>query len=233
MRTDYTGPFERIDLQCGGRVLRIVRPADPDRLLIDPDVISFNRDDDYMPYWAYLWPGAYLLAEAVAGSSWPAGLEGLEIGCGLGLAGLAALVAGVERVTFSDYDTASFDFVARNLELNQIDPARARFQMIDWRDLPDARYPLVLGADVMYERRLVPLVADVAARLLTTDGEAWIAGPYRAAMSDLPSVLDARGLLADEIAMTARDHRGEPVRGTLHRVRRRGPVLGPVQLFTS
>jgi predicted nicotinamide N-methyase len=222
MRTAYDGPIEEITLRPGGRDVRVARPADPDRLLVDPEVIALNRVEDYMPYWAYLWPGAYLLAEAVGGAAWPAGIEALEIGCGLGLGGLAALLAGVGRVTFSDYDAASFAFVARNLALNGIDAGRARFEAIDWRDPPEARYPLILGADVMYERRLVPLVADVAARLLAEDGEAWVAGPYRTAMAELPAVLAARGLEADEIAMTARDHRGDPVRGTLHRIRRRG-----------
>ena len=135
-------------------------------LLVDQQPLGRTPRANLLTYTHALDPLRKMLAstpEAVARAAWPAGLEGLEIGCGLGLAGLAALVAGVERVTFSDYDTASFDFVARNLELNQIDPARARFEMIDWRDLPDARFPLVLGADVMYERRLVPLVADEAA----------------------------------------------------------------------
>ena len=71
-----------------------------------------------MPYWAYLWPGAYLLAEAVVREPWPEPVDGrilleaLEIGCGLGLAGLAALARGL-RVQFTDYDQAPLDFVAR------------------------------------------------------------------------------------------------------------------------
>ncbi len=39
-------------------------------MLDDPGVLAWNRRDDYMPYWAYLWPGAYLLAEAVAAEEW-------------------------------------------------------------------------------------------------------------------------------------------------------------------
>ena len=105
-------------LEIGGRILGVVRPGDPDRLLDDPAVLDWNRRDDYMPYWAYLWPGAYLLADAVMREPWPdrarmqGAFDALEIGCGLGLAGLAALSQG-RTVLFTDYDVAPLDFVAR------------------------------------------------------------------------------------------------------------------------
>src|SRR5580692_7604768 len=90
-RSAYSGPVVVSELKFGERTIRLVRPADPDLLLEDPLVIDWNRDDDYMPYWAYLWPAAYLLAERVASEPWAEGLpdsgpvEVLEIGCGLGL----------------------------------------------------------------------------------------------------------------------------------------------------
>ena len=68
--TEYAGPVMVTTLAFGGYPVRVVRPADPDRLLDDPGVLDWNRRDDYMPYWAYLWPGAHLLAEAVAREEW-------------------------------------------------------------------------------------------------------------------------------------------------------------------
>ncbi|MFO0892878.1 MAG: methyltransferase, partial [Isosphaeraceae bacterium] len=118
-RTAYDGPVATARLEFHGHGLVLTRPADPDRMLDDPGVHEWNRDDDYMPYWAYLWPGALLLAEAVAREAWdrvmPGGppLVALEIGCGIGLAGLVALRRGL-RVCFSDYDPAALEFVARN-----------------------------------------------------------------------------------------------------------------------
>ncbi len=73
--TEYSGPVGVTAFRFGGHGIRLVRPADPDRLLDDPGVLDWNRRDDYMPYWAYLWPGAYLLAEAVAREEWPDGRE--------------------------------------------------------------------------------------------------------------------------------------------------------------
>jgi predicted nicotinamide N-methyase len=174
-------------------MVKLLRPADPDRLLEDPDVHALNRHDDYMPYWAYLWPGAYFLAEAVAREPEGPGVVALEIGCGLGMAGLVALGRGW-HVTFSDYDEAALEFVRRSAAANGFDPSRYATRSLDWRDLPDERFPVILGADVLYEQRLVPMVANLLARMLTPDGYALIAGPYRGATEGFARALDPLGL---------------------------------------
>src|SRR5262245_1815750 len=66
---------ERIAI--GGVTLELERPADPEALL---DEEAFG-DDEFMPYWAELWPAGLALAEAL-----PADLGGVrvvELGCGL------------------------------------------------------------------------------------------------------------------------------------------------------
>src|SRR5689334_17242665 len=132
--TEYAGPVRISDFEVGGGPIRLVRPSDPDRLLDDPAVLAWNRRDDYMPYWAYLWPGAWLLAEAVAREPLPiaAGAEALEIGCGLGLAGLVAVRRGL-RVRFTDYDPAPLRFVAESARANGFDPSRFSAARLDWR----------------------------------------------------------------------------------------------------
>ncbi len=220
MRTDYDGPTLVTEFTFSGRSVRLLRPSEPDRLLNDPDVLSLNRRDDYMPYWAYLWPGAFLLAEAVAREPWHRGVKALEIGCGLGLAGFSALRAGLDHVTFSDYDETPLQFVAHSARENGIDASRYALRRLDWRQLPFERFPVILGADVLYEKRLVPLVTNLLAHLLEPAGVAWIAGPYRVASEDdLGPCLERDGLVAEAVTMTSHDERGHPVSGTLHRVR--------------
>ena len=213
----YDGPVTVTVLDVAGRSIRLVRPEDPDRLLEAANVRAWNERDDYMPYWAYLWPAALLLAEAVAREPWPAGLPALEIGCGLGLAGLVGVAAGL-RVQFTDYDETPLQFVARSAVENRFDPSRFSTARLDWRDPPDGRYPVILGADVLYERRLVPLVVGVLDRLLAPDGVALLAGPYRAATEDLASALTAAGLRSEARPVTARDEAGGALHGTIHRI---------------
>jgi predicted nicotinamide N-methyase len=208
----------------GTQPIRIVRPADPDRLLDDPGVLDWNRRDDYMPYWAYLWPGAYLLAEAVARAEWPERpggrpVEVLEIGCGLGLAGLVALARGL-TVHFSDYDRAPLEFVVRSAAENGFDPSRYRTRLLDWRIPPDEQFAVILGADVTYEARLVPLVANVLAAMLAPGGLGLIASPYRVADESFSAAVESLGLTCRAEPATAKGEDGRSMSGTIYRVTR-------------
>ena len=217
--TEYRGPVVVTAFQFGGRAIRLVRPADPDRLLDESKVHDWNRRDDYMPYWAYLWPAAYLLAEAVARESWPEPVEALEIGCGLGLAGLTGLACGL-RVQFSDYDPAPLEFVTRSAAENGFEASRFTTRLLDWRNLPDETFPVILGADVIYEPRLVPLVAGLLGKMLAPGGLGLIATPYRVAAEGFPAAVESLGLSCRAETATALSEDGQPIRGTIYRLRK-------------
>lgn len=217
--THYDGPRIVSAVRFGAKSVKLVRPADPDRLLNDAGVLALNRRDDYMPYWAYLWPGATLLAESVAREAWIAGTSALEIGCGLGLAGLVGVASGL-KVDFTDYDEAPLEFVAASLAENGFGPDVATTRTFDWREPGARRYPVILGADVLYEARLVPLVCDVIRSLLEPDGVALVAGPYRVATEGLEECLHSRGLVATAEPITSAPDGLPAARGTLQRIRR-------------
>jgi predicted nicotinamide N-methyase len=225
--TEYSGPVVVTTLELSGRSIRLARPADPDRLLDDPVVIDWNRRDDYMPYWAYLWPAAFLLADAVAREHWPLPTADsrapkvLEIGCGLGLAGLVALARGL-FVQFTDYDPAPLEFVVRSAAENGFDPTRFAIRRLDWRALPDERFSLILGADVIYEAPLVPLVANLLGTLLAEGGLGLIASPYRAAAHAFPAALASIGLACRAEPATSQTESGRSIMGTVYRVTRAG-----------
>ncbi len=223
--TEYTGPETVTPLEFGGRRVLVVRPADPDRMLDDPVVRDWNQRDDYMPYWAYLWPGAFCLAEVIASEPWPTSdaaatpLQALEIGCGVGLAGLVALGRGL-RVCFSDYDQAPLRFVSRSARANGHDPSHFSTRLLDWRDLPHETYPVILGSDVLYERRLVPLVANLLSRMLAPAGLALIACPGRSSAEGFPAALGAHGLPCRIETVESRSEENQTIRGLVYRVGR-------------
>jgi predicted nicotinamide N-methyase len=229
MKTEYQGPVVVASMNLAGRIIKLVRPADPDQLLDDRLVIDWNRHDDYMPYWAYLWPAAYLLAEELGREPWPDRLlgsrpvEALEIGCGLGLAGLVAVSRGL-RVQFTDYDPAPLDFVVRSAAENGFDPTRFSTRQFDWRNLPDEQHSIIFGADVLYEARLVPLVAGLLQQMLAPGGIGLIASPYRVAAKGFPDALAGLGLTCRAEAATARSENGSLIEGTIYRVTRPGHV---------
>ena len=222
--TEYTGPVVLSRLEIAGRPICVVRPGDPDRLLDDPLVRDWNRRDDYMPYWAYLWPGALLLAEVVAREPWPAlgrarPLQALEIGCGVGLAGLAALGRGL-HVCFTDYDLAPLHFVKQSARENGFDPSTFTTRLLDWREVPDETYPLILGSDVLYERRMVPLVANLLARMLAPGGTGLISCPGRTSAESFPAALASHGLACRIESTEARSEDNQWIGGHLYRVQR-------------
>ena len=99
---------------------QIDRPADSDKLLDHPWVRSAYAADEYVPYWPTLWPAARMLAKAVIRELWqeyPQPIRVLEVGCGLGLAGIACLARGLS-VTFSDVDETALSFAAANARLS-------------------------------------------------------------------------------------------------------------------
>src|SRR3954451_7345249 len=88
-----------------GAELSVLRPRDSEALL---DEHAFE-DDEFLPYWAELWPSGVARARHVA----PRALRGarvVELGCGLGLPSLAAARAG-GRVLATDWAAPALDLL--------------------------------------------------------------------------------------------------------------------------
>jgi predicted nicotinamide N-methyase len=211
------GELVREQVIVEGRTFQVLRPDESDRLLDHPAVRSAFAADEYLPYWADLWPAARMLAKAVVREPWAAGLHALEVGCGLGLPGIAAQAVGL-RVTFSDYDATALEFAAENSRLNGLD----NFDLLqmDWRDPPAGlRVPVILASDLIYEmRNVAPLVALIK-RVLLPDGVCLLTDQDRVPSHVLRDTLSAEGMpFATRVA-----HAGEPggrrARGTLYRIR--------------
>lgn len=206
--------FKRDDLveeivALDGRDLALLRPRDAEELL---DEAAFDQGDEFIPYWADLWPSAILLARTLAGRSLR-GARVLELGCGLGLPSLAAALAG-GRVLATDWAPDATEAVAVNAERNGL---AVDTLVSDWRAPEDllARGPfdLVIAADVLYERRNVSPLTEL---LRTLDTAVWLADPGRPPAAELVGNLELAGWNASTLAATDRPrvtvHRVEPGR---------------------
>src|SRR5262249_25953339 len=162
------GPRIREQILIEGETFLITRPDESDRLLDHPFVRSAFAADEYLPYWAELWPAARMLAKAIIREAWTPGTEALEIGCGLGLPGIVALSRGL-RVTFSDYDATALRFAAENARLNGFHDFHVL--RMDWRDPPaNLCMPVMLASDLIYEQRNVEPLAALIQRVLAPQG---------------------------------------------------------------
>lgn len=59
------GGWKRSRLIVGDRELSFLHPRSPDDFLEDERVLAANVLDDYMPYWATIWPASYRFASAL------------------------------------------------------------------------------------------------------------------------------------------------------------------------
>jgi len=156
--------------------LSVLRPRDSEALL---DEEAFEHEE-YLPYWAELWPSGVALARELSGRRLR-GARTLELGCGLALPSMAAARAG-GRVVASDWAPDAVAFARRNA-------ARAGVAIetlvCDWqrpRPLVErAPWQLVLAADVLYERRNGDVLLALLPRLVDERGEVLIADPGRPA----------------------------------------------------
>ena len=163
--------MEEIVTLGAGRDLAVLRPRDSEALL---DEHAFEHEE-FLPYWAELWPSGVALARAVAGRALK-GARVLELGCGLGLPSIAAALAG-GRVLATDWAPAAIDLLRENARRNR---ATLETALVRWEApealLERAPFDLVLAADVLYERRNVEPLAELLPRL---GGEVLLADPGR------------------------------------------------------
>ena len=161
----------------GGRRFRVWRPAHPPEVQ-DPDA----ERDAAGPFWAQTWTSGVVLAGLLARCSLR-GVRVLELGCGLGLVGMAAARAG-GRVTVNDRSKLALRFTALNAKENRLAVQTVR---CEWQS-PQALevhgpWDLVLGSDILYDERSAYALTGLLDRVVAADGEVWITDPGRDAAS--------------------------------------------------
>jgi predicted nicotinamide N-methyase len=162
------------NVEIGGRRLAVVHPPDAVELI---DEEAFEHEE-FLPYWAELWPSSVALAETVAALPLQ-GRRVVELGCGLALPAIVAALGGAQALA-TDWSPDALAYAERNALGNGADLETLR---VAWRE-PEALvqrgpFELVLAADVLYERRNGPLLLAALDAVVAEGGEAWIADPGR------------------------------------------------------
>jgi predicted nicotinamide N-methyase len=162
---------ETVDL--GDVSLSIRRPPDAEALISEE---AFEREE-FLPYWAELWPSGIALARHVARLGVElAGARVLELGCGLGLPSIAAARAGATVVS-TDWSVDALALLRENAARNAVELELVEARWSDHALFAGlGRFDVVLAADVLYEQRnveeilgLLPVVLAPGVRLLLSD----------------------------------------------------------------
>jgi predicted nicotinamide N-methyase len=131
------------------RPLRVT-VGDREVVLQGPREVS-DPPGDRIYFWWGLTESALALAEVVTALSELDGKRALELGCGLGLPGLAAGLCGA-RVTFTDTMAEALEFARQNALRNGVDAERIDTASLDWTaPYQGPRFDLLLGAEILYD----------------------------------------------------------------------------------
>lgn len=115
------------------------------------------------PFWAFCWAGGQALARWVLDHrTVVAGRRVLDLGCGGGVAGIAAARAGAATVTANDIDPLALAMVRRNARLNRVTPELVVADLLG--TVPKVPWHVILVGDLCY-------TAATAARLVTWLGQ--------------------------------------------------------------
>jgi predicted nicotinamide N-methyase len=159
--------FRDLELSMAGRRLSILSAS-------AVDVLSAAAPGD-IPYWPVAWPAGLGLARYLADQDL-AGLRVLEVGCGVGVSGLGAALAG-GSVVVTDNQPPALRVAMMNARRNGL-PLRAA--VADWRAWPfRGVFDRIVGSDVTYEPAAFDALLSVLHASLAPGGEALLTDPGR------------------------------------------------------
>lgn len=179
-------PLADTNIEIGGRNWTI-RAVPNEDVLLQADV-----DYERFPFGLLLWESAVALARHLAEN--PAQVKGrrvLELGAGVGLAGMAAQWLGA-AVWQTDHQPDALGLAQINAANNGI--GNMKHFLADWRHWTHTpRYPVVLGADILYQRAMHPYLAEVFAAALEPGGALLLTDPGRPQALDFIAQLESEG----------------------------------------
>src|SRR5581483_6569506 len=157
-----------------GRELAILRPRDSEELL---DEAAFEHEE-FLPYWAELWPSSLALARLIDGRSFRAARV-VEVGCGLAIPSIVAALGGA-RVLATDWSPGAIELAAENAARNG---AAIETAVVSWArpGMLVGRSPWSVGLapDALYERRNFDQLLALLPRLPAARTEVLLADPGR------------------------------------------------------
>jgi len=155
----------------GGISLTLFKPQTIDRFIDPGDVMAG------FPLWAKIWEASAVLAGYLIGLPPDPDKTMLEIGCGLGMVGIAAARAG-HRVTMTEIDAHALDFARANAVAN--DCPGITIQRLDW-NAPDlnGRYDYIVGSETIYRSEDIDALGSLFDRYLKPGGTIILASKVR------------------------------------------------------
>lgn len=180
--------LEEIELDIADRTWKVLHGG---------SAISITQEREYLttqattmrPYGIVLWPAAIALAHDLASRDL-AGKRVLELGAGTGLPGIVAAARGASVVQ-TDRQSLVLNLCQQNATRNGVAIEARVADWTAWTD--DARYDLIIGADLLYAEALHVDLQRIFETNLAPGGVVVLSDPFRESSLRLLQGMEAGG----------------------------------------
>ena len=164
--------FQSIDLLRGKRV-EVLMPTDVAD--VAEETTTTDYDDAVVLYGAgdVIWPASEAFARLVAHvPSLVKGKRVIDVGCGLGLVSVAAILSEAQAVLAADGDEEVLKMTRKSVErmsMNARTHGEHEVEKLDWTNVeewPEHEFDVALASDVLYDEKCAQCVANVIDRVL-------------------------------------------------------------------
>jgi len=163
--------LEWADIQVGPIQLKLLQMADLEAYLlhhIEAQQLSLEN----FPYWAMVWESALVLADFLVKQPPQPDHTILELGAGLGFAGLAAAARG-HQVTITDTIPDALAFARLSAWQNKL--ANVQVEYLDWQYPQLAgQFSWLVGSDILYEPAAFAPLLQVFGKYLRPGGKIYL-----------------------------------------------------------
>jgi predicted nicotinamide N-methyase len=170
--------LEWAEVQVGHLKLELLQMADLESFLV-ANIEAAKLSLENFPFWAMVWDAALVLADFLVRQTPQPDRRILEIGAGLGFAGLCAAARG-HQVTITDNIPDALDFARLTAWRNRL--ATAAVAYLDWQaPTLAASFDWIVGSDVLYEPQAFAPLLKIFRTYLNPGGKVYLTQGIRGA----------------------------------------------------
>ncbi len=150
------------------------------KLFVPKKIDAFINPDDLFtdfPLWSKIWEATAVLASHLSTIKVNPAHRFLEIGAGMGVAGLSAAKMG-HCITITEYNEDALNFARANALLNDMEPAM--ITKLDWHQpLVQGTFDYIIGSEVVFKETDFPGLYCLFQKYLKPDGRIILAEGMR------------------------------------------------------
>ncbi len=197
---EFMAAYETVEreMTIRGRHYTFRVPQGIDRFIDDADPMH------NFPLWARIWKASWVLADHLVAMSTEEAGSILEIGAGIGVAGIVAASRG-HRVTVTEYNEDALAFARANAAINGC--YAMHIQRLDWNaPVFEEPFDTIAGSEVLYHERDFESLLNLLSGFLKPDGRIFLTmKPRRSAMMFFDRVRDMFNISMKKIELKTAD----------------------------